>query len=353
MNKKIKVAVIGCGTIGCGQHIPAYLKNENVEIKYLCDVDITRAENAVKTYNCGIAISDYREIVNDPDLDAVSVCTPNNMHAVISEAFLRAGKDVLCEKPASDKYSLALEMQQAQRETGRALNIGVCNRYDDNIRQLKEIIDRGELGEIYHVYASFRANRNIPGLGGAFTTKSIAGGGVMIDWGVHYLDIVMFCCGDPKPKTVSAETFCRLGKNIGDYVYTDMWAGPPILNGTYDVEDSMIAMIRTAGPTITLHGAWAQNIGEHETYIDFIGDKGGARLTYGKSFVLYKTDNGMLTETRYTAKATNKFENEINTFVDTIKSREKMDNNIDVHIISSEIIDAIYNSAEQHKEIEL
>ena len=74
------------------------------------------------------------------------------------------------------------------------------------------------------MYVSFRAHRSIPGLGGDFTNKAVSGGGVLIDWGVHYLDIVMYCCGDPAIKTVSGETFCKLGKSMKEYVFTDMWA---------------------------------------------------------------------------------------------------------------------------------
>src|SRR5690606_22900371 len=116
--------------------------------------------------------------------------------------------------------------------------------------------DNGDLGELYHVYISFRAHRAIPGLGGAFTTKSIAGGGVLIDWGVHFLDIVMYCAGDPKPLTVTGQTYSKLGKDIENYAYVNMWAGPPKTSGTYDVEDMVTGMIRTEGPTITLNGAW-------------------------------------------------------------------------------------------------
>ena len=122
---------------------------------------------------------------------------------------------------------------------------------------------------MYHVYVSFRAWRSIPGLGGAFTTKEIAGGGALIDWGVHYLDVVMYCCGDPKPKSISAETASKLGSPIEDYTFVKMWAGPPKVGGTYDVEEFVTALIRTEGPTITLNGAWAQNIGPAEKYIDF------------------------------------------------------------------------------------
>jgi predicted dehydrogenase len=73
-----------------------------------------------------------------------------------------------------------------------------------------------------------------------------------------------------------------------NYVYKNMWAeDTKNVNGTYDVDDSVTGMIRTEGPTITFNGAWAQNIGESETYIDFMGDKGGIRLSYGSTFKVY------------------------------------------------------------------
>ena len=349
----MKIAVIGCGTIANAQHIPAYMKNEEAEIKYFCDIIPERAENAVKKYGCGTAITDYREALADSEVEAVSVCTPNKMHSEITVAALKSGKNVLCEKPAARVLSEALEMQKAQHESGKVLNIGVVNRFNTNVNKIKELIDQGRLGEIYSVYISFRSHRSVPGLGGAFTTKEIAGGGVLIDWGVHFLDIVMYCCGDPKAKTVSAEKFCRLGNPIDSYAYTDMWAGPPNADGICDVEEGITGLIRSEGPVITFNGAWAQNIGENEMYIDFIGDKAGIRLTYGGDFVLYGTENGMLTKTEYSVKGAQMFENEINSFIECIKSGKKLPSHIDTNIITARLMDAIYRSADTHKEVEL
>lgn len=349
----MKVAVIGCGTIANAQHIPAYMKNEEAEIKYFCDIIPERAEEAVKKYGCGKAVTDYREVLDDDEIEAVSVCTPNKMHSEITIAALKKGKNVLCEKPAARVYSEALEMQKAQHESGKVLNIGVVNRFNTNVNKIKELIDQGRLGEVYHVYISFRAHRSIPGLGGAFTTKAIAGGGALIDWGVHFLDIVMYCCGDPKAKTVSAEQFCKLGNPIKDYVYKDMWAGPAIEDGICDVEESITGLVRSEGPVITFNGAWAQNIGESGMFIDFMGDKAGIRLQYGGDFVLYGTENGMLTKTEYTTQSVQMFENEINSFIKCIKSGEKLPSHIDTNIVTAKLMDAIYRSAELHKEVEL
>ncbi len=350
----MKVAIIGCGAIANGQHIPAYMKNPEAEIKYFCDIIPERAQAAVEKYGCGIAVTDYHEVLADPEVEAISVCTPNLMHSVISIDALRAGKNVLCEKPTARVYSEALEMQKVQHETGKVLNIGVCNRFNDSVRRIKQYIDAGKLGNVHHVYVSFRAHRSIPGLGGAFTTKAIAGGGALIDWGVHYLDIVMYCTGDPAPKTVSGEVFCKLGKDMPNYVYRKMWAeNTKDLNGTYDVDDSVTALIRTAGPVITVNGAWAQNIGESETYIDFMGDKGGIRLNYGGNFTYYTSEFGSLVSYTPEYNTTNMYENEINAFLDCIKTGEKLASHVDTAVITAKMMEAIYDSAEKHEEVKL
>lgn len=318
MSEKIKVAIIGCGAIANSAHIPAYMKNEKAEIKYFCDIIPERADAAVEKYGCGKAVYDYHEILDDPELDSVSVCTHNDLHSVIAIDFMRAGKDVLSEKPAARVLSEALEMQKVSHETDRILSIGVCNRFGNAVNHIKELIDAGELGEVYHVYASFRANRSIPGIGGDFTRKAASGGGALIDWGVHYLDLILYCCGEPKPLTASGEAFCKLGKNIKDYVYTNMWA---------------------------------ENIGEDETYIDFIGDKAGIRLEYGEGFVIYSVKNGMLMRSEPKFRTNNFYEAEINSFVDCVINHEHNRADIDLAIGTSKIMQAIYDSSELHREV--
>ena len=349
----MKVAVIGCGTIA-NAAIPSYMNNPEAEIKYFCDIIPERAEAAVEKYGCGTAITDYHIALNDPEIEAVSVCTPNNMHPTISIDAMRAGKDVLCEKPAARTYAEALEMQKVQHETGRILNIGVVNRFNDSVNLIKKFIDDGKLGEVFHVYVSFRAHRSIPGLGGAFTTKAIAGGGALIDWGVHYLDIVMYCCGDPKPVTVTGEAFCKLGRDMKNYAYKSMWAeNTKNVDGTYDVDDSVTALIRTEGPVITVNGAWAQNIGQSETYIDFMGDKAGIRLQYGSDFTVYTAEHGALIEYKPEFKMRDHFQNEIDAFVDCVKTRKKLPSHIDTVIITARMMQAIYDSSAAHQEQKL
>ena len=350
--QKVRVAVVGCGSIANGAHISNYAKNPNVELKYFCDIIPERAEAQVEKYGYGKAVIDYHDFLNDPELDAVSVCTHNDFHAPIAIDFLRAGKDVLCEKPAARTLPEALEMQRVAHETGQLLSIGVVNRFGDAVNRVKDMIAAGKLGEIYHVFASFRAHRSIPGIGGDFTTKAVSGGGALIDWGVHYLDLILYCCGEPKPLTASGEAFCKLGKNIADYTYLKMWAGrDKALLGTYDVDDSVTGLVRTSGPAISFVGAWAQNIGQGETFIDFMGDKGGIRLEYCGNFTYYTAEGGALLEVKPRYAERDFYQTEIDSFVESVRTRVPNQANIDNAIATSKIMDAIYRSSETHREV--
>lgn len=350
--KKINVAVIGCGNIS-REHISAYDNNENVNIKYFCDLIPERAQRNVDKYGYGTAVVDYHDFLNDPELDAVSVCTHNDFHSIIAMDFMRAGKHVFSEKPAARTLAEALEMQKVAHETGKTLNIGVCNRFNTYVNKIKDLIDAGELGEVYHVYASFRAHRSIPGLGGDFTTKAVSGGGALIDWGVHYLDLVMYCCGDPTPLTASGTAFSKLGVDMKNYVSLSMWAeDTKNVSGTYDVDDSVTGIIRTSGPTISFNGAWAQNIGKHETFIDFMGTKAGIRLNYCGDFTIYGVKDSMLTEQKVACRETNMYENEINDFVRLVcEGGGKNRQNIDNAILTSKIMQAIYDSSDAGREM--
>lgn len=353
MKEKINVAVIGCGSIANAAHIPAYIDTPKANIKYFCDIIPEKADACVEKYGCGKAVYDYHEILDDPDLDAVSVCTHNDMHSVIAIDFMKAGKDVLCEKPAARILSEALKMEEVSKQTGRILSIGVCNRYANSVNRIKKMIEAGDLGEVYHVYASFRAHRSIPGLGGDFTTFASSGGGALIDWGVHYLDLILYCLGDPKVLSANGEAFSKLGVDMKNYVYTSMWAEDTknTETGTYDVDDSVAGSIRTDKAFISFNGAWAQNIGVSETYIDFIGDKGGIRLQYCGGFTYWTTRDGALIEEKPTYKMNDMHHDEVVDFVECVIKQERNRNDISNAVGTSKIMQAIYDSSAAHKEI--
>ncbi len=348
------VAIIGCGGIANGAHLPALQAMEDVRIKYGCDIIEERAVAAKEKFpKIEQVITDYNVALADPEVQAVFVLTPNYTHYTVTMDALRAGKHVLCEKPITVNYPLSKEMADLANEKGLLLNIGVCNRYNRSVELLKQRVDAGEFGKIYNVHCSFRDWRCIPGLGGPFTTKSMSGGGVLIDWGVHFLDLILYIVGGPALKTASCSAYSEMAKDMPSYRYKAMWAQntADIENGTNDVDDFITGHVRTAGPSITFTGAWAQNVGKTEMYVDFLGDKGGARLDYGGQFTFW---SGETLEDEITFHdIPNQYAAEDAAFLAAIDTGEKTRSHIDNVIESARLMDALYLSAEQECEVKL
>ena len=219
------IAVIGCGRISDIAHFPALMQIDGVRIKYACDLILEKAQAAKEKYpKIENVITDYKEALADEEVEAVFVLTPNYAHYEVTMDALKAGKHVLCEKPITVNYALSVEMAEEAKKQGKVLDIGVCNRYQRSVEMMREWAEEGKFGDIYHVYASFRSCRSIPGLGGPFTTKAQSGGGVLIDWGVHFLDIILYVLGGAKLKTVSCDAYTALAKDMKAYKHRGMWA---------------------------------------------------------------------------------------------------------------------------------
>jgi len=348
------IAVIGCGRIARGAHFPSLSKMENVRIKYACDLIIEKAEAMKEKYpKIENVTTDYKEVLADPEVEAVWVLTPNYVHYTVTMDALRAGKHVMCEKPITVNYELSCEMAEEAKKQGKILNIGVCNRYHRSVEKLRELNEKGEFGNIYHVYCSFRKCRSIPGLGGAFTTKKESGGGVLIDWGIHFFDLVLYILGDAKLKNVTCDAYSEMAKDMKSYKYRKMWAEETknVENGINDVDDFITGYIRTDKASISFNGAWAQNIDKSEMYIDFLGDKKGARLDYCGFFELF--DGETLEKVKEEYEIPGMYSCENAAFIESYTMGVKNRSNIDNILESAKLLQALYDSAEIRKEIEL
>ena len=351
--KTTVIAVVGCGRIANNAHFPALQKLDNVRIKYACDLIIEKAEAAKEKFSkIEQVITDYKVALADPEVEAVFVLTPNFAHYTVTMDALRAGKHVMCEKPVTVSYELSCEMAAEADKQGKILNIGVCNRYHKSVELLEELNKKGEFGNIYHIYCSFRSFRSIPGLGGAFTDKAQSGGGALIDWGVHFLDLILYILGDAKLKNVTCDAYSEMAKDMKSYKYKSMWAEDTkdIENGVNDVDDFITGYIRTDKASISFNGAWAQNLDKPEMFIDFLGDKKGARLTYGGQFEV--TDGQTLETTKTEHEIPNMYLREDEDFFNSIESGIKNKNNIDNILESMKLLDYLYRSAEIGKEIQ-
>ncbi len=346
------VAIIGCGRIANSAHFPALTKIEEVRIKYACDLIEEKAAAMKEKYPEKVenVITDYKVALADPEVNAVYVLTPNFAHYTITMDALRAGKHVFCEKPVTVNYALSREMAEEANRRGKMLNIGVCNRYHKSVEMLREMNERGEFGNLYHVYCSFRSFRSIPGLGGAFTDKAQSGGGVLIDWGIHFLDLILYILGEPSLKTVTCNAYSEMAKDMASYKYKSMWAeDTKDLGGVNDVDDMVTGFVRTSTASVSFNGAWAQNIDKREMFIDFMGDKAGARLTYCGKFQLYKGDTLETIDPEYDIP--DMYLCEDKAFLEACKTGVKNRSHIDNILESMKLLDNLYQSADKGEEI--
>ena len=354
MKKKV-IAVIGCGRIAKVHFGALSALSNSLCVKYACDLIEEKAQYFKDEYPALVdkVITDYQIALADPEVEAVFVLTPNFAHYTVTMDALRAGKHVMCEKPITINYKLSCEMAEEANKRGLMLNIGVCNRYHKSVETLEQMNREGKFGNIYHVYCSFRSFRSIPGLGGAFTTKEQSGGGVLIDWGIHFLDLILYILGGAKLDTVTCDTYCEMAKDMKAYRYTSMWAEDTadFENGTNDVDDFVTGHIRTNKASISFNGAWAQNINKKEMFIDFMGDQGGARLDYGKHFEFF--DGATLESESSEYEIPNMYLREDEDFFKSIDSGVKNRNHIDNILESARLLDSLYASAEKKQELKL
>jgi predicted dehydrogenase len=272
MGKTLKVGVIGAGGIAKGAHIPNYLKcGEKVEIVAVSDVVQEKAEELAKEFNIPHAFTNYEDMLNKVQIDAVSICTPNKFHYPATMAALKAGCHVLCEKPPAMTAQEAEEMAEAAAKAGKILTYGFHFRHAPQVEVLKRFIDAGELGGIYAARVTAMRRRGIPGWG-VFTNKELQGGGPLIDIGVHMLDTALYLMGYPEPDTVLGVTYQKLGNRKGVGVMGSWdWEN-------FSIEDMARGMITFKnGASILLETAFAANVEKiDEMNVTLMGDQGGA-----------------------------------------------------------------------------
>ena len=148
---KTVVAVIGCGRIAQNAHFPAFAQIPDLYVKYACDLIEEKAQAMKDKYPdlVGEVITDYKIALADPEVEAVFVLTPNFAHYTVSMDALRAGKNVMCEKPITTSYALSCEMAEEAKKQGKIMNIGVCNRYQSSVERLEKMNRDGEFGRLY------------------------------------------------------------------------------------------------------------------------------------------------------------------------------------------------------------
>lgn len=350
MSKKPRLGIAGGGAIA-HSHVEG-LRNAGCDVIAVADpAEAPRAKMAekyqLKTY------ATLGEMIKAEKLDAITICAPNAFHAPIAVEALNAGLHVMSEKPPATSLAAAVEMRDAARKAGKTLMMGFNQRFDSNAQQVDKLRKDGALGDVYHARTVWIRRRGIPGLGGWFTTKKMAGGGPIYDIGIHLLDRAWFAIGRPKPTAVSAVAYKKF-MDIDKYVCEGMWAGPRRPGGTADVEDYAVALIRfEGGVSMQLEVSWAVNRADEPPQTFVMGDKAGVSWSGGdQPLTMYGEHANAIATTELTFDRTI-YDNRFEHFAKVLRGEAKCSCTGEDGVQIQAILDAIYQSAEANAEVKI
>jgi len=355
--KTLKAGIIGCGGIANGKHMPALKKLGGVDLVAFCDLIVERAEKAKAEYGAPDAqvFVDYKELLK-LDLDCVYVCTPNRSHSFITVDALRAGKNVMCEKPMAINSAEAKKMLDAAKETGKILTIGYQGRYRPDSQYLKRECEDGALGEVYFARANAIRRRAVP-TWGVFLNEYEQGGGPLIDIGTHALDLTLWTMDNYKPKSVMGTVYHKLNNDRDTGNAWGDWDPEK-----FTVEDSAFGFIvMQNGATIELNASWALNtLDVEEARTVLCGTKAGADMhnkelhingvKHGKQYVTTPTLEGKGVDFY---DGTKKGPNEIEQYVFTqaVRGEGEIVVKPEQALVVTQILEAIYESAKTGKPV--
>ena len=365
-SKKVRVGIIGTGWIA-EAHIASYLRQPDVEIVAGADLIPGKAKAFFEKFGVENVKTDYashKEMLADKslNLDAVSICTYNRQHAQPAIDSLKAGVNVLLEKPFTVTLDEAVEVMRAEKESGKILSIGHQPRMDANMKMIKKICQSGELGKIYYIQTGGGRRRGIPTpYGTTFIEDKTAGLGALGDIGCYSLDMVLNAVGNPKPLTVSGykSAFFGTDPNYSNYVKT----GHPEYASLFGVDDFAAAFVRLEGDIILdFRIAWAMNLDTSGDTI-IMGTKGSLRIpstecwngTVGGAMTIYHEVCGEQTQTTVPVikMEENLFDLKIRTFLDAVKEGGTAPVPSAEILYNQAIIDGIARSAAAGKEVEI
>lgn len=350
-DKKFRVGIIGTGNIS-RSHMAGYKRlRDRVEVVAACDIDEAKLTAYCKEYGIPKQYTDFNEMMAKEELDCVSVCTWNSVHKDATIAALRGGAHVLCEKPMAMNAQEAEEMLAVSKETGKLLQIGFVRRFGNDAAALKDFIDDGVFGDIYYAKATYLRRSGCPG--GWFGDKARSGGGPLIDLGVHVIDLVRYLAGLPTPVSAYGSTYDNLGPDRASGGQKAWTVGGV---SAFSVEDFTTAMIKfDNGLTVSVEASFNLNIKKDIGNIELFGTKAGCRID--PEVEIYTQMAGRFVNVEMASSTAldfnGLFENEIQGFVNAVEGKEPCRATAEDGVALMKIIDAIYESAETGKSVEI
>jgi predicted dehydrogenase len=333
--KNIRVGLVGVGAAAQVLHIPALKKTEGVELVALCDRDPEKTARVAQKFQIPRVCNRLDELLEGDDVDAIDICTPNFLHAPMATAALEAQKHVLCERPLARSAEEAAAMVKTAKKSDRVLMCAVQHRFRPDAQLMRTFVQKGELGEIFFVKAGWLRRRTEWDSDEWRRQKRESGGGVVLDLGFQMLDQSLWILGGPKVQSVTASVH-RSRKG--------------------EVEDSATAFFRLeSGATLTLELTWGLLMEKDFAYVNLFGSGGAALLN---PLRIHKGMHGTLVNVTPTMD-TSRHQYRISTdaqiahFAEVLRKGTRPIGSAEEIVPVMGLLDAIYRSAEQGKEVKL
>lgn len=350
--KKLKVGMIGAGMIA-HRHCEEIHAHEQAEVLAVADPSLERANELKQKHGLSRVYENAVDLIADADLDAITIAVPNVFHADYAIAALQAGKHVMLDKPFAISFAEAERVAAEARKNRQVFTVGMNMRFREESQMVKLLIESGRIGDIYHGKAYWFRRSGIPKLGTWFGQKEMAGGGVLLDIGVHLLDLSLFLMDNFEAEAVTGITHRTFGhRGLGE----GSWGLSSINADTvFDVEDLATALIRLkGGATVNLEVAWAIHQEEANRHnVEIFGTDAGitafdSRLChFGKEKGEYEVVVPEKVEVPHPHG--NRFIN----WIDAILDQGKLLCTLDQALAVQKILDAVYTSAQSGREVRL
>ncbi|MBD3223220.1 MAG: hypothetical protein GF313_00710 [Caldithrix sp.] len=333
--EKLKIGVVGAGSIAQIIHIPILLNREDVELTAVCDIDDNKVSMLTEKFDIPRGYEVLDDMIREENLDALHICTTSFYHYPMSYLALNNNIHVLIEKPVALNTQDAIKLNKLAKSKKLTAMVGMHNRFREDVLTLREFIRNHELGKLFYIKSGWLKKWTQNPIQSWQGKKNYAGGGAMIDMGLPMIDLCLFVLNYPKIHSV------RL------YNYH--------LNPEIQVEDSAFAIIRTTDDiTFTIEVSWRMHTDKDLVYSHFFGNKGSAYLN---PLRVQKELHGKLVnvtpfeENTHRDRYIRAYEKEIDHFIRVVRGHVQNQSTVQDAINAMQIIDALYQSAETGQEI--
>ncbi len=330
--EKIKVGIIGLGGVAQLVHLPNLIKLPNAEISAVAEINKNRLQTISNKFHIKDRYTNYKEMLEKSDVEAVIIATPTNTHKEIAIDCLLAGKDVLVEKPLSRTYLEAKQVADVAKKTKRILMVGMNLRYRPDAMLLRSLINSNEIGEPFYVKCGWVRKQSSSEKW--FTNKEASGGGVIIDLGIHLLDLVLWLLSYPEVSSVATTNF---------------------YHNTNNVEDTSISCIKCKNSAvINLEVSWSLPVEKDHFFFDVYGTKGSFSSTPLRLYKKIENDYINLTPNQIDSPPVlfkKSYLNELKSFFGAIKGLNPVFSSGEEAVQRMKVVEAMYESAKKKQEI--